>query len=221
MEYQGPWKPFSCPNLKSAIDNPKVIEEKIRKELECDRVEGPFKTKPFPNIRISPLGLVPKKSKGSWRLIHHLSYPDKKLNSINAGISDVSSAVQYVGINEAIQHIKILGKDTFLCKTDIRSAFRILPVNPNDFELLGFQWGGNFYYDKCLPMGCRTSCKIFEEFSTALEWIAINKLGIPGMVHILDDFLILESSKTMAVSKFKAFISLCEDIGVPLANDKT
>lgn len=70
-------------------------------------------------------------------------------------------------------------------------------------------------------MGCRTSCKIFEEFSTALEWIAINKLGIPGMVHILDDFLILESSKTMAVSKFKTFISLCEDIGVPLANDKT
>lgn len=206
MEYQGPRKPFSCPNLKSAIDNPKVIEEKIRKELECDRVEGPFKTKPFPNIRISPLGLVPKKSKGSWRLIHHL-YPDKKLNSINAGISDVSSAVQYVGINEAIQHIKILRKDTFLCKTDIRSAFRILPVNPNDFELLGFQWGGNFYYDKCLPIGCRTSCKIFEEFSTALEWIAINKLGIPGMVHILDDFLILESSKTMAVSKFKAFIS--------------
>lgn len=60
LEYQGPWKAFSCPNLKSAIDNPKVIEEKINKELECDRVEGPFKTNPFHNIRISPLGLVPK-----------------------------------------------------------------------------------------------------------------------------------------------------------------
>lgn len=149
LEYWGPGKPFSCPNLKSAVDNPKVVEEQIIKELECDRVEGPFKTKPFPNIRISPLGLVPKKSKGSWRLIHHLSYPDEKLNSINAGISDESSAMHYASMNEAIQHIKILGKDTFLCKTDISSAFRILPVNPNDFELLGFQWGGNFYYDKC------------------------------------------------------------------------
>lgn len=38
LEYQGPQKSFSCPNLKSAIDNPKVIEEKINKELECDRV---------------------------------------------------------------------------------------------------------------------------------------------------------------------------------------
>lgn len=33
--------------------------------------------------------------------------------------------------------------------------------------------------------------------------------------------MILESSKTLALSKFKAFISLCEDIGAPLANDKT
>lgn len=41
------------------------------------------------------------------------------------------------------------------------------------------------------------------------------------MVHVLGDFLILESSKTLALSKFKAFISLCEDKGVPLANDKT
>lgn len=64
LEYQGPRKPFSCPNLKSAIDNPKVIEEKNNKELEYDRVEGPFKTKSFPNIRISPLGLVPKNLKG-------------------------------------------------------------------------------------------------------------------------------------------------------------
>lgn len=62
-------------------------------------------------------------------------------------------------------------------------------------------------------MGCRTSCKIFEEFCTALEWIAINKFGISGLVHKLDDFLIVESSKTMALSKFKALISLCEDIG--------
>lgn len=137
MEYQGPRKPFSCPNLKSAIDNPTVIEEKINKELECDRVEGPFKTKAFPNIRISPLSLVPKISKGSWRLIFHLSYPHKKPNSINAGISDESSAVHSAGIYEAIPHIKILDIYTFLCKTDFRSAFRILPVNPNDFELLG------------------------------------------------------------------------------------
>lgn len=84
--------------------------------------------------------------------------------------------MHYAGIHDAIQHIKILGKDTFLCKTDIRSAFRILPVNPNDFELLGFQWGGNV-----------TTTNVYPWAVAALELIAINKLGISGMVNKLDD----------------------------------
>jgi hypothetical protein len=31
-------------------------------------------------------------------------------------------------------------------------------------------------------MGYRTSCKNFEELSTSIEWIAVNKLGIQAMV---------------------------------------
>jgi hypothetical protein len=43
-------------------------------------------------------------------------------------------------INDTIQHIKSLGHDTYVCKTDIRSAFRVLPVSPQDYELLGFTY---------------------------------------------------------------------------------
>lgn len=70
-------------------------------------------------------------------------------------------------------------------------------------------------------MGCRTSCKIFEEFSTAIEWIAQNKLGIAHVVHILDDFLFIENSRQSALSKFKKFLDVCADIGIPLAADNT
>ena len=34
-----------------------------------------------------------------------------------------------------------------------------------------------YYYDKCMPMGCASSCKTFEAFSTAVEWIAQEKLS--------------------------------------------
>lgn len=34
-------------------------------------------------------------------------------------------------------------------------------------------------------MGCRTSCNIFEEFSTAIEWIPHNKLILMHMQFIL------------------------------------
>ena len=48
--------------------------------------------------------------------------------------------------------------------------------------------------DAVLPMGCSSSCSIFETFSTALEWIAMNKLGVTKVVHIIDDFLFLATS---------------------------
>ena len=88
-------------------------------------------------------------------------------------------------------------------------------------ELLGFYWEDKYYFDKCLPMGCRTSCNIFEEFSTAIEWISCKKLGITHVIHILDDFLFIEHSKFLALEKLKLFLHLCADIGIPLASDKT
>lgn len=221
LEFEGESKFQQSPNLKSANENHILVTEKINKELALNRVAGPFNELPIKNLKVSPLGLVPKKTEGQFRLIHHLSYPNKKLNSVNSGISDESAAVQYAGINDAITEIKKLGKQVYLAKSDVRQAFRILPVSPQDYELLGFFWEKKYYFDRCLPMGCRTSCKIFERFSSALQWIAINKLGMSAMVHILDDFLIIETSKESAIQKLKLFIQLCEEMGVPLSAEKT
>jgi hypothetical protein len=41
------------------------------------------------------------------------------------------------------------------------------------------------------------------------------------MVHVLDDFLLIEQSKSLAVAKFVQFIDLCQQIGVPLSAEKT
>ncbi|XP_062590566.1 uncharacterized protein LOC134252145 isoform X1 [Saccostrea cucullata] len=221
LEYEGERGFQFSSNLKSALENPHVVSQKIAKELHGGRIAGPFTELPIESLKISPLGIVPKKAPNQYRMIHHLSYPTKQVGSVNAGISDDSAAVHYAGIDDAIGYIKEIGVDAFCCKTDIRSAFRILPVSPNDYELLGFMWEGKYYYDKCLPMGCRTSCKIFEEFSSAIEWIAKNKLGISAVVHILDDFLFIEHSKILCLRKFSEFLDVCGNIGIPLAADKT
>jgi len=132
LEFQGERKFQWSPNLKSANENHILVTEKIKKELALNRIAGPFNELPIKNLKASPLGLVPKKTEGQFRLIHHMSYPNKKLNSVNSGISDESAAVQYAGINEAITEIKKLGKQVYLAKTDVRQAFRILPVAPQD-----------------------------------------------------------------------------------------
>jgi hypothetical protein len=118
--------------------------------------------------------------------------------------------------------MKSLGINCLLAKTDIASAFRIIPVHPEDFELLGFKFQGKFYFDKCLPMGCSISCSVFETFSTALQWIACTKFGVKNMLHILDDFLFLGPPSSLICKKsLEQFISMCDVLGVPIKSEKT
>ena len=79
--------------------------------------------------------------------------------------------VQYATIADAIRMIKMAGKGCFLGKTDTKNPFRLIPICPDDYNLLGIKWKGVYYCARCMPMGCSSSCKTFEAFSTAVEWI--------------------------------------------------
>jgi hypothetical protein len=206
-------------NMKSARDSSDIVDGKLSKEIHAGRISGPHTLKPFFNFHSSPLAVVEKKVPGTYRLIHHLSFPDG--HSVNAGIPDESKTVSYSGIGDAISMVQHLGPSCYLSKCDILAAYRMVPINPSQYHLLGFSWRGQFYYDKCLPMGCSSSCKIFESISTALQWIAQNKLGISHMVHIIDDFLILAGSSSSCRAHLDSFLAMCEDIGIPIAPDKT
>ena len=75
LNYEGERKSRISKNLKSVAQYPGVVNQKIDKEILVGRVAGPFKQIPFINFQASPIGIVPKKSPGEYRLIHHLSYP--------------------------------------------------------------------------------------------------------------------------------------------------
>lgn len=68
------------------------------------RVMDPFKHPPFKYIQASPLGLIPKKEPGEYKLIHHLLYPDG--SSINDGIPHEVYTVQYQTIHYDILTIQ-------------------------------------------------------------------------------------------------------------------
>ena len=156
-------------NHKSALQNREQVFLKLAKESIKNRIAGPFRHPPFENLICSPLGLVPKNVPGKFRLIHDLSYP--KNFSVNAGIPQENSWVQYEGIGKVIDLVKSFGRKCLLAKCDIEDAFRIINIHPSDHHLLGFTWNNFYYYDRCLPMGASSSCQIFESFSCALQWI--------------------------------------------------
>ena len=219
VHFEGERRVFEPPNLKSAIARPDIVREKLNKEITAGRIAGPFQTPPFPDMFCSPLGIVPKKNPGEFRLIHHLSFPQG--SSINDFIPSEFSSVSYATINDAISALKRAGRGCFMAKTDIKSAFRIIPVHPDDHPLLGMKWENFYYYDRCLIMGCSSSCAIFESFSTVLEWIAIYRLGASNVLHILDDFLFIADTKEKCQLDLTNFLGICQFLGVPIAEEKT
>ncbi|KAM4652048.1 uncharacterized protein O3C94_014383, partial [Discoglossus pictus] len=181
---------------------------------------GPFDMVPFNNLRISPLGLVPKKEPGTFRLIHHLSYP--KGHSVNDGIDQELSSVSYASVKQAVRLVRLAGRGALLAKVDIKSAFRLLPIHPVSQQLLGCSILGKFFVDLCLPMGCSISCSFFEKFSTFLHWVLCIKTGLHSVVHYLDDFLFVGSADSAdCLSLMQGFKDLAEEFGIPLAVDKS
>ena len=160
LQYQGDRLFREAPNLKSAIERPEILRQKIRKEVRAGRIAGPFQHVPFTNLQVSPLGLVPKKVENQFRLIHHLSFPAG--TSINDGIDPQATYVSYQSIDDAIRCVTKAGKQALMAKADIENAFRILPVHPVDYELLGMKIDECYFFDRVLPMGCSISCKLFE-----------------------------------------------------------
>ena len=187
LNYTGPRSPRDSKNLKSIYQNLALVKEKIDKEILAGRVAGPFIERPLQNLQVSPIGIIPKKAAGEFRLIHHLSSP--KDYSINDFIDPKLCSVQYTSFDEAVHLIQDLGKGCLLFKIDLKSAFRILPVHLDDIELLGFKFNDKFYVDKCLPMGCSISCSLFEKFSTFLEHFIKSRMASGKLIHYLDDFL--------------------------------
>ena len=157
VNFVGDRLPYESPNLKSVLDQPDIARIKLRKE--CPPPPS------FCKLSYFSFGRCTQKDPSEFRLIHHLSYP--KGNSVNDAIPDYCSSVKYASVSDAITAIKAIGKGCFSAKTDIKSAFRIVPIHPADYSLLGMNLDNLYYFDRCLPMGLSSSCNIFEAFSTA------------------------------------------------------
>ena len=66
-------------------------------------------------------------------------------------------------------------------KIDTRDAYRIVPVHPDDYHLLGIKWKGATYVDRALPFGLRSAP------TDVIAWV----LSCQGIQYQLDDFLFI------------------------------
>ena len=220
LKYGGPRIPYISDSKEIVGEKARIAEMKISKEISLGRIAGPFPQPPFPTFRASPISVIPKKSSSEYRLIHNLSYPPHQ--SVNDYIDKEDCSVKYSSIDEAIEMIQNLGSNALLAKCDVKSAFRLLRLSPSEFDLTGFKFQDQYYFDKCLPMGASISCSLFESFSTALHWYTQEQSPSKHILHYLDDFLFGGKANTSQCSKtLSTFKYCCADWGVPLAEEKT
>ena len=140
--------------------------------------------------------------------------------SINDSIARELSTLAYMNIQDVAKAILSMGKGTLLAKIDVKSAYRIVPVHPQDRPLLGMKFKGKHYADATLPFGLRSAPKIFTALADALLWI-LKAHGISQVMHYLDDYITLgPPGSEQCQINLHIITSICELLGIPLALDK-
>ena len=239
--YRGPTRRKNISqNIPLHIGSPTELWNKIMKEVQLNRYAGPYQDIPYRFYVQSPIGLVPKAG-NKTRLIFHLSFDfgkDESSKSINYFTPSAYSSVKYKDLDHAVRTCLRLKEklglkhgdltDIHLAKTDIVSAFRILPVLPEQRKYLLMHakhpvTGKTFFFvEKNVSFGGSASCALFQSFSDVLHHIIEKFAGKEFTVtNYLDDLLFISKDEQECNALVRLFIRICENLGCPVSEEKT
>ena len=197
--------------------NPAVVNEYLAKEMGHGRV---VQVDPAAmEIHINRFGVIPKGHRtGKWRHIVDLSHPAG--HSVSDGVDPVSCSLSYATVEMAAQQVIAIGRGTLLAKLDLESAYRMVPVHPDDRRFLGMQWQGKVLVDMALPFGLRSAPKVFNLLADCLQWI-FQHHGIEFVIHYLDDFLYAGQPGAEECREYlQQALAPCEELGVQVSLEK-
>ena len=140
-------------NHKSATSYPDHVDVYLKEEIDNKAMLGPFATPPIENLHISPFMTRENSNSDNRRVIIDLSWPIGE--SVNAGVTTdkylgVDFILSYPSVDNIVAEVLKLGKGCQIFKVDITRAFRHVPIDPGDLDLLGLHWGDYFLDFRCL-----------------------------------------------------------------------
>ena len=205
-------------NMPSALQHERCVTDYLEAEREAGRMLGPFAPGEMA-VQINRVGVIPKGQSGRMRLITDLSYPPGY--SVNDAIDPASCSLTYTTVERVAQEAMRLGRGALMAKVDIKSAYRLIPVHPQDRPLLGVSWRGSTFVDPMLPFGLRSAPKIFNAVADAIHW-CVERQGVDYVDHYLDDFIVLGPPHSSRCQwALDILLATFARLGVPLAVDKT
>ena len=155
-----------------------------------------------------------------WHLIVDLSCPPQL--SVNDGIEEDPCSLRYASLDNALRLIIIWVLDVSqLVKLNLKDAYRVILMHPDNQHLLAVSWNGEVYMDRSLPFSLRSEPKIFTAMADTMTWALFSR-GIRFVLYYLDDFLLIGPPESREVSQVKEIATtIFGELGAPIVSQKT
>ena len=118
--------------------------------------------------------VVAKDNDTKKRLVVDLSFPPN--TSVNIGISnehflDQRIDLHYPSVHTLAKYVRIKGKGCLMFKTDLKSAYKQIPIQPNDWHLCAISWKNAFYVYVREIFGLRSSAYACQRTISCIPYL--------------------------------------------------
>jgi len=170
-------------------DKAKFIRQQRDEEVELGRWSEPFGKKLLPGMHSSPIGAVPKSTPGKYRIIIDQSSGPHALNSMipKGQVKVKLDNVHDLGTALLAVRKKHPKRKLTLFKSDVKSAYRQLPLHPSWQIKQVVSIDGQRHVDRCNNLGNRGGGWNWDAFASLVNWIGTKKKNIPDLLGYVDD----------------------------------
>lgn len=186
--------PIIPKNHNSALNAPQVVQQHIENELQLNRYSGPFSVPQLLTLigpfRTAPLGVVPKPNSDKYRVIQDLSFPrnNPTLSSVNSEINSDDFPCEWGTFAQCYFLVAKAPPGTQVAVFDVDSAYRNIPVHPEDQSHFCVAWNDAIYIDHCVAFGSASSAGLFGRVADCFVAI-VQALGAEQVLKWVDDLI--------------------------------
>ena len=212
-------------NNSSAKLQPEVIMAWLIEELKLARVVELFpETNPshaawVAQAHVFPLGLAAKHALSPEALMKYRTTSDLTRNGVNGSIAHGTASLVYVTTDAVARKFALLPAGAMGALLDVRAAYRIMKLSPHEFSKCVFKLDGRTFVDTFLPFGVASGPVLYDQLGALLQWIVEQRTGI-SITRLLDDNALADAPGQKVVEALSDFRVACEELGVPVADDK-
>ena len=203
----------------------KEVSDILAKEVQSGyrRVISREEIDQLDSFWVHPLSVAFKKSYGlrtsKMRLVD-----DCSVNGLNSMISIPEVPLQCW--ENMISFIRKHRGRLFIGKSDVKAAYKIVVVRPEDQCLLGTFFDGKYYVNTRLPFGLRSSSFLWGVVANALKHAVTRACSntMEGDFFIdvyVDDFIFIATTPQDSITLMETFLTISRTWGIPISMKKT